>query len=394
MTTNDARAWIVALAATSGCYDPTTENGDASASSSGSTSGMTSDPSATGSMTSTTATTSVDATTDPTVDPDSSTATGSGTDPVTEDSGSSTGGPLRCTMPEVLGTYPTASQTQGVSVFGSRGYVVETNFGLRILDLTDPSNPAQLGQLMIPNPMDVVARGTLVYVADPTGVYIVDATNAATPVQLGVIPAVDNHLVEGVAVDDAHIYWVDTDNGNPCPSCGLHIADVDTFAELGDVPLGDDPRDVRVEGTIAYVANGQTGLTTVDVSNPAAPAVLATLAIDGFASAIDVADGVAYVAAGSGGLHVFSVADPAAPSVLGSSPGMFALGVAVAGDWAWVADTMPGVSVLDVSDPSDIAVLGYVDSFASGSDVWADANLAAVTSWDNGVRVISPPECN
>src|SRR5262245_8194986 len=81
---------------------------------------------------------------------------------------------------------------------------------------------------------------------------------------------------------------------------------------LRSVPLAAMAHDILVEGDLAYVAT-DTGLTILDVSDPANPTVL------GSALAPDVCQGLAkkgsyiYLAAATGGMQVIDVSKPDAP---------------------------------------------------------------------------------
>lgn len=69
--------------------------------------------------------------------------------------------------------------------------------------------------------------------------------------------------------------------------------------------------DVRVEGDLAYVADGIGGLVTIDVSDPLNPVELDRVLFGGQARDIMVNGDVVYVAAESGGVAVVDASDPA-----------------------------------------------------------------------------------
>lgn len=67
---------------------------------------------------------------------------------------------------------------------------------------------------------------------------------------------------------------------------------------------------VKVAGNYAFIASRQGGLNVVDVSNPAAPAKVASFDTAGYASSIDVQGTKAVVSSGSGGVYLFDVTVP------------------------------------------------------------------------------------
>jgi len=75
---------------------------------------------------------------------------------------------------------------------------------------------------------------------------------------------------------------------------------------------------VAVAGSYAYVADGQSGLQVIDVSNPAAPAITGTVDTPEDASGVAVAGSYAYEADCASGLQVIDVSNPAAPAIEGA----------------------------------------------------------------------------
>jgi hypothetical protein len=82
---------------------------------------------------------------------------------------------------------------------------------------------------------------------------------------------------------------------------------------LGTVALGSLAWDVDVRENVAYVAAGNAGLQVIDVTNPAAPSIVATLDTPGDAREILVLGKYAFLAERAGTIHVIDVSTPAAP---------------------------------------------------------------------------------
>ncbi len=135
---------------------------------------------------------------------------------------------------------------------------------------------------------------------------------------------------------------------------------------------------VAVSGALAYVADVDSGLQVIDVSDPGSPVILGSVDTPSSARGVAVSGAVAYVADADSGLHVIDVSDPGSPVFLGSvdTPG-FALGVKVSGTVAYVADERSGLQVIDVSScacPADLDGSGSVDF----GDI-----LAILSAWGN-----------
>ena len=104
-------------------------------------------------------------------------------------------------------------------------------------------------------------------------------------------------------------------------------------------PLPSIVKDVVVAGGYAYVADWDSGLRIINVSNPAVPTLAGAFDTPGFARGIAVAGGYAYVADYDSGLQIIDVSNPAAPTLAGAfdTPGN-AFDVAVAGGDVYGAD--------------------------------------------------------
>jgi hypothetical protein len=148
---------------------------------------------------------------------------------------------------------------------------------------------------------------------------------------------------------------------------GQGCASLTGYEDFGQ--YNQSPNDVAVAGSYAYTAD-LYGLTVYDVSDPANPAKVGELLLPEEASGVAVSGSVAYVADGESGLQIIDVTDPSAPSRLGSydTPG-YAWDVALFGNVAYVADEASGLQIIDVSDPTAPSLIGSVATRRPALDV-------------------------
>ena len=112
---------------------------------------------------------------------------------------------------------------------------------------------------------------------------------------------------------------------------------------------------MSVSGGTAYVAAGRpAGLQVVDVRDPAAPRLVGTVDIPGFARRVTVADDLAHVGTWSG-LQLVDVSGTGAPRLVGiietpGSPGR----VEVVGDLVFVADGFMGLEIVRPNPAVDL----------------------------------------
>jgi hypothetical protein len=194
-----------------------------------------------------------------------------------------------------------------VVVSGSRAYITGED-AMTIIDVSNPAVPAQLGIALddgrggtfgrLDGPHDVFIVGNTAYVAarDDDALTIIDITNPAALVELGV--ALDNsqggsfsrldgatgvfllgNIAYVTSLNDDALTIIDVSNPAAPIELGVALDDSQggTFSRL------DGATSVFVSGTIAYVtASLDDAVTIIDVSNPANPVELGVALDDSF----------------------------------------------------------------------------------------------------------------
>ena len=276
--------------------------------------------------------------------------------------------------------------TQAVAVQGNYAYV---GVGLRLMML-DVSNPAALREVGASTPFpyfveDVAIGGKFAYVAaGGGGLRVVDISDPAHPNEVG--HWTSPGYAEGVAVAGGVVYLADG-------PYGLRVIDVRNPAqpiEVGSAYPMNYAFKVAVNGHYAYVAAAGAGLLIADVTDPAHPVEVGSLDTPGYAYGIGVGGNTVYVADGWEGVRIVNVSDPVHPSEIGfyKTPG-WAFGVAISGNLAYVADAFKGLRVLDVSIGSRPKELG--SSEAEGGHAGAvvvQANTAYIADRNWGLRIV------
>jgi hypothetical protein len=217
--------------------------------------------------------------------------------------------------PRVLATFNTAGNADDVRVESGLAYVADGPNGLLIVDVGDPSSPALVGSIDTPgNAQDVVVRAGLAYVADgASGLQIVDVGNPAAPRIVGTVALPAGQIAKGVdVVPERGLAAV-------VSSTSLQIVDVSDATRpilLGLATTG-QPRDVALQGDVAYVADYEWGFVTVDVSDPSAPLFLNAIqpVFGGLLFDVAVANGFAFGADVYfvNGVPILGLQDPESP---------------------------------------------------------------------------------
>jgi hypothetical protein len=292
--------------------------------------------------------------------------------------------------PSELGLYPTTAQ--GVAPAGSLVYVAAGDDGLRVIDVSQPHTPSLVDTLDTPEWAYAVAlSGTHAYVADSgSGLRIIDISTPSNLSEDGFYDTPDS--AEDVAMTGHYALVADDERG-------LRILDVSAPGapvEEGAYDVPSAAWSVAVSGTLAYVGDyymvpGSAGgaLRIVDVSDPANPAQAGFAELSGRGSGVALSVGYAYLSGEKAGLLVADITDPFSPTEVISYPTTkLAHDVAVMGDYAYLADSWD-LYLFDISDPlSPTLVSTWPTPGDSLNNVVVAGNYAYVGAGHDGLRIV------
>lgn len=249
----------------------------------------------------------------------------------------------------------------GVNAFRSMeihwplAYTTAWDYGVWIFDLSDPVNPSVVSQYETKGAaLGITVHGNYAYVADGTdvawwqsgGLRILDISNPSSPKEVGSL--VNDHLrnARDVKIMNGYAYVL---------SGGLTIVDVRNPRDLNEVGFLElrFVVDLSLSGHYAFVAAGSNGVFVIDIENPANPIEVARIDIDN-AMETQVVGSYLYIAAGTDGVRVFDISDAENPVAIGQydSRAFSAEKIRVDGNHAYVPGGPLGLFVLDVSDPT------------------------------------------
>jgi hypothetical protein len=331
------------------------------------------------------------------------------------------------------GFVPAVGSAKDVAIVGTRAYLASAEFGLSIVDVTTPAAPVALGGATPSFYAERVAVSgtTAVLTGNGLGLKVVDTTDPRAPRVLASMPG----TMKGVAMVGTNAYVIQVVPGNPARTDLLAI-DLRTPTAprvAGRVTVAGGS-EVRVVGTLVFVPARAAGLQIIDVANPAAPRIIATLDTPGNASGVAVANGWAWVADGNAvvavdvrtptrpvrgaslattattlacvgsrlyvldglKLKVIDVTNPAAPALRSTSDGVGAQGITVVGNTAYLASPdvnaatkRGGLYVVDVTLPTAPRI---VTNIYGGHDNWAvgvSGTLGAVAGNGLGLKIVN-----
>jgi hypothetical protein len=217
----------------------------------------------------------------------------------------------------------------GLDVLGNHAYLASTEVsgvpgvwgkgGLYVIDVTNPRKPYLITNVF--NGFDnggVATDGRLAITAGNSwGLRVLDVSNPSAPVIVGQLAG----TFGAVAMTRSRAYVLETARGNPA-HVDLIVLDLGVPSQpsvLGRLTMsGGNALDVKVVGTLAYVAASKGGLQIVDLSTPTSLRIIGSVNIPYAAAAVDVGTtGYAYVGT-SGGIYVIDVRTPTSPEIVAS----------------------------------------------------------------------------
>ncbi len=151
-------------------------------------------------------------------------------------------------------------------------------------------------------------------------------------------------------------------------------------------------RDLVVEGNFAYVAVGQSGnhkLQAFSVSDPETPVSTGWCTIPGYPHGVAKSGTYVFVAQSQFGVQSVRVTDPYDPiPVDATTTNDWAEGIAVDGDHAFVADGNAGLSVVDISDPLDLDTVANLDPGGYALGVAVAGQYAYLAAGSDGLHIV------
>jgi hypothetical protein len=288
-----------------------------------------------------------------------------------------------------------------VDVAGNYAYVADRTGGLRVVDVSDPRAPNEVGSCPTRfTTRSVAVGGKRAFVIDG-GRYlrVIDLSNPKRPEEIG---SFDTHFrnsagAQGVAVAGsfAYVYGIPRsfDFGGPGLLGGLQVVDVSDPKVPKEVHPGPgQPPGVvgpvlalALQGNYAYMGVGRR-LEVADLSDPKRPAVIGSTELFPCSlTGVAVAGDHAFVAS-ERGLRVVDVSDVTAPKEISSFRTAEPIwAVSLAGKSAF-ASGQGVLHVLDVSDPTTPRQVTAYHTGALVPQVATVGKYACVTDWLSDAR--------
>jgi hypothetical protein len=247
---------------------------------------------------------------------------------------------------------PEGGSADGIAVAEGYAYIAARGDGLRIIDVSTPSNPVEVGFVETQYSMyKVEVEGDYAYVAaKEDGLRVFNVSDPSNPVEVGVMI---------VNTRDLELVWpyvyLGLDGG------GFSVVDISDPAnptQAGFLSFPGRVYDLDVNGDYIYVASDEYGLRIINISDPLNPIQMNHLQYPGGdCQGVTVSGSSAFVTFGLLGMFVFDITNPVYPVPLYTNDTytLNATRLAIEGDRAYILGT--GLRVVDISilaNPSEV----------------------------------------
>lgn len=149
-------------------------------------------------------------------------------------------------------------------------------------------------------------------------------------------------------------------------------------------------QDVLVKDTIAYLAQGEGGLITINVSNPRKPEVVSYMSsIRGYTYKLAIHDTLLYLASGTFGINSINISNLSNPIFLANNRSVSpAKDFGLSSNFLFIATSEEGVRIADISSYApepEIRGRLVTPGFAQGVAVSPDSVFAIVAGGETGL---------
>lgn len=246
------------------------------------------------------------------------------------------------------------------------------NNPVQVMNIADPQDPYKIGQYMAPvMTYDLALKGNYAFVGCWwDGFRVIDFSNPAGPVLKshkfgwynGAVPGVDFCYVQTLDIYENYLYLADYQPFAEEDTKGLYIFDItdplnpvfiSRFATLMS-----SAQEIRALGNYVYVADGNGGLEVINVSDPYLPYTEGYCSLPDGATGVDVSWPFVFVSDYIlGGVEVVDATLPGSPFVTAyyKPSGVFAEGVKVDGPYAFVGDGVCGFQIYNLLTATGIS---------------------------------------
>ncbi len=264
-------------------------------------------------------------------------------------------------------------------VEGSYAYIVDSNLGFSVLNMTNINSPTVLSTSYSPDTLyDIEISGDIIYGADyDYGLVIYNVSDPTAPMKIYHQDTFGEFIK--ISLKESYLY-AGTSDGN------LKIFDVSdphSITKVYEQGFG-VLNALYVLGNYLYVSS-LNSLYIFDISTEYSPSIVSAYTANGAIYDVYISGSFAYLAC-SNGLEIVDISILSNPIYGGFYPSNRVYSVHVDNDYAYLAMGSNGIYIVDVSNHADLSLLASGSTTNARSLTYAN-NLLFVADGTYGIRI-------
>ena len=293
---------------------------------------------------------------------------------------------------ELVGEYRTSYAAEGLFIENNTLYLANGADNLMRMNVSNPANPMPLDVYSAYGALEVAAEDGVAYVIvgeDTKEFLVIDFTNETSFTysnQDTDMPWNFSHLAvqNGFVHITGHNYWGIIDLNDPSNADELWNWEPSTNSGVTCT--------VVLDGDIAYIGGGWTGLHVFDISDPSNPELIGGFDTSNWIVGMSLSGDTLFLSLGESGLLALDVSDPSRPLMMGtletsgyitesSATENLLYVIYISLDGYDVTES--GVYAVDISDPSNLEIIATYTDLHEASDIqaWGDAVFVTDRPW-------------
>ncbi len=277
-----------------------------------------------------------------------------------------------------LSTVNNPNHVSAIQVIGELCYLGDHANGIRIFNISDPSNPSLLGYTIDSGIYhDLYVEGDMAYSADlEDGLVIFNVSDPRNPTRVGSYDVGEQAAAEIFVLDDI-VYLAEFGDITPQGLDIFNATNPANIVKLAEYRPGAMSYCVQTVGNYCYITG--VGLTILDVSDPTNPTFAGQYVDYDGVRYFHINNNLAYITTSDNGIKIVDVSDPTNPELLGTYTDLYdVIYLHQEGDYLFIGEWQTGLTILDVSDPTDPTFILELTRYGGVSSIHATGDYVLV----------------
>jgi len=303
--------------------------------------------------------------------------------------------------PVLLGSVETNGDAYDVEVVGDNAYLADRSY-LKIIDVSNPESPTITASVNT-GAYEVKVNNNYAYVAAGSGGFkVVDITNAEAPVVVGSVdrPSTNYYYYSNIDIygDRAYLVYYGSHSSDKVMLQIININTPTSPTQLGTLELqvSENFADIAVsDNTTAYITLGNSGIMSINVSNPASPTIISHFNTLSYVDDIAISGDTAYAMGDV--LYELNISDPSKITNTGwcgvggiyGQDSQYNNGIKISNNKAYIANGLSKVQIVDISQPLNKPTsTSFLDTQSNVTSMKIDNNTAYISTTNNQFKML------